>query len=108
MRKLEIDRKIWLRGEGCYASKLLRRGDKKQCCIGCYLSACGVSPDNLLDRGEPYFGAIPDEADWLGMRDENALPLFKLNDDEKIDDVFREEKIRDEFIKHGVEVTFVN
>lgn len=108
MKKLEIDRKIWLRGEGPTHSSLLRSRDKRQCCIGIYLSACGVPPCQLLDRGEPYPGSLPDEADWLGMRDENALPLFRLNDDEKFDDVYREEKIRDEFIKHGVEVTFVN
>ena len=40
--KLTIDRNVWLRGEGNGVSFLLREVDRKMCCVGIYLKACGI------------------------------------------------------------------
>ncbi len=113
MRKLVIDRSIWLHGEGKGDSYLLRRRDGKMCCLGIYLDACGVSKDLLLSLRMPSFlEVIPLEAEWLindedgrARSSEDVFELAILNDTRAVDD--RENKIAEVFKKNDVEVEFV-
>lgn len=124
--KLVIDRKIWLRGEGSDVSKLLRSSDQKRCCVGIYLGACGVedvsmqdvSDANILNFREP----LPEGAQWLRnyQAKETAGDLYEANDyricpcDENLDEHLfnteegREQRIKEVFLHHGVEVEFIN
>lgn len=66
LKKLTIDRKVWLRGEG--EGELLRASDGKMCCLGIYLKACGKAPRTLLGKAMPSElskRVLPEEALWL-------------------------------------------
>ena len=118
MRKFEIDRSRWLRGG--YPSFLLRRKDRKMCCIGLYLEACGVEEERLVDIADPMgvMGLLPVEAHWLRQGEQEdktpldsyaASALMWVNDQmNTITEAEREEAIRARFSSHGVEVTFVD
>lgn len=115
-----IDRKVWLRGEpGC--SYLLREIDGKRCCIGIFLSACGV-PDELLEgQGSPggLMRSHPDLVatvpDWLFEtrydydygNSPRAQSLMGVNDDNSTPDWNKELFITEMFAEHGVKVVFL-
>lgn len=124
MRKLKIDRSIWLRGEGDRRSKLLRSSDQKMCCIGIYLEACGVDREILSDIGDASSmfvkRVLPEEARWLVSTDisPSAESFYRINDcilnsdypDEYAEissEEDREQKIKEMFLKHDVEVEFL-
>lgn len=110
--KLIIDREKWLRGEGPDDSFLLRRDDKKMCCLGFYALACGLDQIDICQTREPanIVGLLVGKADWLlkldGGKIENsdsAKELMRINDadgDEKL--------IAQRFAENGVEVEFIN
>lgn len=104
MKRLVIDRSIWLRGEGGNNSYLLREEDGKKCCLGIYLGACGT-PDELLS-GHVGTGQIvlPEEAKWL---DQGADAFMIVNDDPHTPASTRERGIEALFASHGIQVTFV-
>lgn len=109
MKKLVIDRNVWLRGEGSDRSKLARGADGKRCCVGIYLLSCGVGLTELLDRGEPRYSVLPKEADWLGKsRYESTQKLYDANDDQTITAEHREQRIAQVFQTQGVKVEFIN
>lgn len=130
-----IDRERWCRGADPNP-KLVREADGRMCCLGFFLLACGVEREELLDQGEPQEpfqtmnpdpDCIPKVAkflvhvevdneslDELGRPDVSMTPtndatdLMSVNDDDKLDEARREEKIARLFAKQGVGVTFVD
>jgi len=118
VRDFVIDRSTWERGTG--GAQLLRESDRRlQCCIGLYLTACGMPDDALLDQAQPedVGDEIPEGAAWLireslasdGWADSCAAgQLIEVNDDPKIEDKEREVYIADVFDQHGIRVSFVD
>ena len=112
MTELVIDRKVWLRGEGGEKSLLLRPEDGKMCCLGIYLKQCGM-PDSLL-RGRANPTQLTTAPTWLraagqfGGFTETAECRFLIlqNDDERISEPAREQRIAEGFAKAGVSVRF--
>lgn len=113
-----IDRSKWLPGEVQYElgvkAKLLEPSTGRQCCIGVYLSACGMPDDALLNEG--WATAVLD-ADhplhaWFtaqteapqSQHRENALAF--ANDICSLGLAERERRITEEFARGGVTVTF--
>lgn len=110
MRKLVIDRKVWLRGER--ASYLLRRHDRKMCCVGIYLKACGVPEEKFKGLAGiisvPEKVKFPEEAEWLRGLDTLLYGLYAVNDALDLTEIQREAKIVKLFAQRDVEVTFIN
>lgn len=131
--KFTIDRERWCRGRADGGAKLLRKDDGTRCCLGFFLSACGIPDDQLRDVGEPNEVANnahkpdtwPSEAAFLleYLRDEDATEdddqscwagrqpeqtLIDENDDIDLENDEREENIARIFARHGHEVTFIN
>lgn len=129
--KFTIDRERWCRGES--DPSLLRERDGKMCCLGFFLLACGVAPERIKGNGEPQdafsgLAEIPPtaapliQADWgydpeECPADENsvgtipspvACDLMTVNDDMKVNERDREERIATYFAKIGVDVAFVD
>jgi len=112
--KLVIDRKQWLRGEGGHRSYLLRKSDRKMCCLGFFSLACGlredqilgvVSPRDLLDSPTQMSFLFDDEglsSSFVGDH------LMATNDDPSLHDADREKNITRLFAENGIEVSFVN
>jgi hypothetical protein len=132
--KFTVDRKRWLRGEGSMKSRLLRKSDRKMCCLGFRALAKGATEEQILDRESPRdltiddkTGALADlcELDERGRPVDNnkvAQNLMGTNDhrldslDDDADEVDmgdphseeqREQQIRDLFASIGEEVEFV-
>lgn len=119
-RKLVIPRDRWARGGGG-GSRLLQR-DGQKCCIGHYLSACGVPDLDLFEMSTPEelvvarILALSTEASWLlghnsrfMRRDsDDALSLIRANDDPAVGADERELRVREIFAVHDVDVTFVD
>lgn len=86
MEKLQISRKIWLRGEGADESYLLREKDKKMCCVGIYLSSViGMTDQELLGYSivpEVPYDSSNEELTSLGFDNRSRFEeLYGLNDD---------------------------
>ena len=88
------------------------------CCLGYYGLACGLSPEQLMNKENPIecsswnsslsswlFGSISLNGRFASSED--CLNLMGYNDDEDIDDETREAKITAIFAKHGIQVEFV-
>lgn len=110
--KLIIDREKWLRGEESDNSFLLRKEDKKMCCLGFYALACGLDQIDICQKREPVnvCSLLSGKADWLLENGSNGLmnstyasELMCIND---VDG--NEEKITKIFADNGVEVEFIN
>jgi len=118
--KLVIDRKRWLRGEGSEGSMLLRSIDDKMCCLGFYGIACGLTPERIRDAETPSdvpvqsfkksIDSIWGNGDWLFKNYTSSADceaLMGANDDEHSSDQAREDRIKEVFAKHDVEVEFI-
>jgi hypothetical protein len=129
-----IDRSKWLRGEGGELSRLLRKSDQKQCCVGMYLTACGVPFENieevsvgseLWDMWKDMGFKEEDFPDWLKEELEDqwdtidgrerlvrpksdSFRLYTENDTPHTTEEERELFIAAMFAKYGVKVTFIN
>lgn len=102
-----IKRSEWLRGEGRARSRLLRGSDAKKCCVGIYLSACGIPDSHLLDIRAAEDVRLPTPL-WLHrewLHQEDAFRLYEINDDQ-IEEQDRELEIASIFAAHGITVTF--
>jgi hypothetical protein len=108
-----VIRSQWLRGKGGSKSYLRRAGDGKQCCLGFYLKACGLTDDvitGVQDANAVAIGLdhLPESAQWLdegpGNTTYNVLQL--TNDWGDITDAQREEKLIEQFAEHGVVIKF--
>lgn len=115
MKKFIIDRRTWLRGEG--PSCLLRKGDKKMCCLGSIALQCGLSEEDILEKEAPkslfrqagqneLFSKLLNQE----MRDNTLLcfDIMEINDNSFADDAEREEVLRDKFKGLDWEVEFIN
>jgi hypothetical protein len=108
VRAFVISRKVWLRGEGGGYSALFRPKDKKRCCLGLYLEACGRDLRSLATRMNPadLRGNVPG---WLlsGSGNSDACRhLIEQNDARDIPESNRERWIAAGFAKAGIKVTF--
>lgn len=129
MKKIIIDRKIWLHGKEQIdntgnnrqkASMLHRPLDKKMCCIGIYLNQCGVTKKVLLGEYDATSLIdddikLPEEAEWLVTLGEyspgnsfsnsstDARRLMAINDS-----TANERTIKKIFAKHDVEIEFID
>lgn len=76
MKQLVIDRTVWARGKAIrpplelvnVTNDLLVPGsERKQCCLGIYLTACGVPDESLRGIGLPseVKQGLPEPAGWL-------------------------------------------
>ncbi len=118
-----VKRAEWLRGEGGHPSLLFRPSDRKRCCIGFYLNACGVSDATLEDNPSPHDIpraeiALPWSAGWLldpgestnlpaEANSQSCLELMRVNDARFVPLGDREQRVAALFAKHGVVVKFV-
>lgn len=113
MKELIINRKIWGRGCGENQGKLLTHDRKAQCCLGIYLSACGLTNKELRSKATPFEvkgGSVPAEAEWLfwgHMASELAGELMETNDRTDISETERELRVKNGFKTVGIEVKFV-
>lgn len=113
-----IDRFTWLRGEGTCRSFLLRREDGKKCCLGFYLLACGMTPEQIEHKESPSsVRNLPEEARWLIQSDQSDQSWASDDADDLmfVNDAMigfkskqREQRIARIFAKHGVDVKFVD
>jgi len=121
IRKLIIDRRRWLRGEGedNERSFLYRSSDKKMCCLGFYCRAIGYSIADIRDVSTPVYAGsnsnyeeeIPAALKPLidkGWDTALSSRLMCENDDQGLTLEVRENRIRDGFKEMGVEVEFIN
>ena len=117
-----IDRKIWARGlHPRQKANTLHGLNRKMCCLGVYLHACGVPKKSMTllatPRDLPLRDIdIPRTAQWLlskqltthsngpaNSRTTNAL--VRANDGH-MNERAREAAVRRLFAKHGIKVTF--
>lgn len=116
-----IKRSKWLRGEKD-DSALLRERDRKQCCLGIYLEACGAPLELMNGVPTPSDLADCDVPEWL-VREESdfdwdAEPvtrtvdsdltdrLVAVNDSPDLADPDREAAIAARFQEVGITVRF--
>ena len=110
-----IDVDKWLRGKGSINSYLLRPEDGRQCCIGLYLTACGI-PDEVLNlkRAAGTISCdLPNDALWLmdssmdGDIDSDIAEIFYYdNDSQQLTESERRTRIRRQFSLAGIQVLF--
>ena len=114
MRTVVIERKKWLRGTPNQRMNFLLDTHGNQCCIGVYLSACGVPDTDLLNVGAANrLKAVKGESQWLVERrgtfcvpSDDADDLYNENDHNQHFQRASEKKITALFAKHDVEVKF--
>ena len=115
MDKFVIDRSKWLRGEGPKGfSVLLRRSDRKMCCLGFYGEHLGVSRRKLIDIGNPpvikRFGELAPALVSTHDKSCNSSvcdQIIRVNDSQEISDKMREYRLKRLFKSIGVNVEFV-
>lgn len=117
--KFQIDRQRWARGED--TKNLLLDEKNHQCCVGMYLSACGVPNEILANQASAstlaYKGQLPGGAKWLvtdggvPYNSKVASDLYNVNDHAFQPGPYceneTEKKIKEIFATQGVEVEFV-
>ncbi len=125
VKKFEISRNVWLRGDDNPAYRYRER-DGKMCCLGIYLQACGLSAENLSGRHQPadvkdkiLTGCERRKQDfsWLfkqpgnthdGKGSKRVMDLVEANDSALTDGPSRESQVENLFAEEGIEVTFVD
>lgn len=129
--KLVIDRSQWYRGKGSEYSVLLD-GDGMKCCVGFHALACGVDKGHLLGTVTVIYGTLqaskyPWTVQRFDVNDDTPLDiqeLYWLNDhilgekNSEGPDKYnflppttekeRENRIAAIFLKHDVEVEYIN
>jgi|SRR3984957_16017850 len=110
VKSFTIDRNKWLRGEGTSKSSLLRSSDGKMCCLGIYLSACGVAKDILKNLATPASivekNTLPS---WLKNHYLNSsivIDLMNANDKIQFAETDRELSIKAGFKQAGIKIRF--
>jgi hypothetical protein len=122
--ELVIDRKIWLRGEGTSKSYLQRLSDGKRCCVGTFCIAAGIPPKRIIGCsaislfnkiGQSLavnFQTVDAQVTFNRLYVINDTPVGDecpfLAPNERMTEEKREELIKTEFAKLGVNVTFIN
>ena len=135
MKKVVIKRSEWLRGEYSELSALFRESDGKRCCLGFVANQLIGLSDEEIDGVSAFDGAAADvykgkysdvkrraenvryrAREMLSaiftMRDRQGRPLatqiVHINDDARIVDSEREEKIIEMFKKIDIAIEFVD
>ncbi len=120
-----IDRAIWLRGEGGDASYLQRLYDGKQCCLGIFAVARGITPEMcgnqkfLTGLGSEALAKLPPELracqDYEKESPGLVWRMMEVNDEpirnaayssEIASEEDREAKLTALFKEVGIDVTF--
>lgn len=115
IKEFTIKRSEWLRGE-MDESYLLRASDRKRCCIGFYLSACGIDDIDLLAKRSPHDLSSIMGKHWLLHKHTNGeihdsdkcSNLIISNDAETFTQKQREQQIVEIFAEQGIEASFVD
>lgn len=113
VKAFTISRAKWFRAEdnGCATVDQMESAlllmDGRQCCLGHYLSACGVPKKSLRGNAVPshIWQELPMWARWVVNYEHQ---IATLNDEPTTDAAVREERITSEFAKHGIAVSFVD
>lgn len=117
--KVTVDRRRWLRGEGSVASSLFDDYNKKMCCLGFATRACGCSIDKIRGQASPACVVIGHTntkeslARFLAAKSEVKNSgatgrMITINDDIKINDAEREDRLKKWGKKLNIQFTFVN
>jgi len=120
LTKFTVKRSDWLRGKGSDESGLLLDG--KMCCLGFYAKAQGFSDEELKEATspgdlvcntlcDPKSRLIDYRSQYGTMRHCDSVEgvvLMTTNDDQYILDEVREKSLKEDFLKLGVEVEFVD
>lgn len=102
--KFTIDRTVWWRG-GVTALLDMGVGTRRQCCLGIYMTACGVPDHDIANCGLPLSTRHADG--WLGVS-EIVKPFVDANDVRGLPDHDRERLITAAFAQQGITVEFIN
>ena len=120
-KEFTIQRETWLRGEGIDDSYLLRKSDKKMCCLGQILEQCGIPKSRLKGMKSPMnikYKKIKKGTEFLLENgfDIHGRPTLidsilnieamDINDDTGIDDGKREKELRGLFAAHKINLKF--
>ena len=131
VKRFVIDRTVWLRGldtmpenddDDDPCSYLLRKCDGLKCCLGIYLSQCGMSDGQLTGKNLPSAcPRLPEEAEWLTAKlsytNSSRLTIpasyaqvedefADVNDSRDINEQERESKVKEMFAAQGIKVSF--
>ena len=110
-----IDRSKWISGSGGMNSCLYRPTDQKQCCLGFFgEQLCGLTIPQMELVSYPLYpsvvnGFASDIGSWLisnGRISEDCDMLIEYNDNTLLDPQVREDRIKEIFAKHDIEVIF--
>lgn len=115
--KFTVRRSDWLRGEE--DGLLYRENDGKMCCLGFLGIACGLTEDEMMDRGSPQEALSslwPRGMVWEDDSDDSSIfydstitnELVTINDNQKIYDDTRELALIEKFKELNIEVEFVD
>lgn len=99
-----IKRSRWERGKGLGGGVFLNCSTKQQCCVGIFLSACGI-PDAAL------CGLASDNRlrfSFLSRMTRELSPLYAVNDSHHLTDEQRETQLTELFAAKGIAVTFID
>ncbi len=107
MMRVEISREKWLRGEGHDGSQLLRKSDKKMCCLGFVCLALGATREQIMDVGLPSRVSSVKLPQWM-RRSSDVLKAVSINDAIDMDDATRERHITEIFACHRLQAVFVD
>lgn len=117
--KLKINRATWLRGEGNKHSALLRPSDNKMCCLGFLAVASGYTEEQISNQTTPgglasSLSSDPEPNKWpkgimedSRLHTDNTCNLMAMNDDPMYSDEEREDFLKKNFARIGIEVEFV-
>lgn len=116
MKTVYVVRDKWLRGDSGTNSYLIRREDKKMCCLGFVCRAAKLKVKDLLDVSEPNMidktrvklrWELPEWAMWLVEKPEIVGLMMTENDSEGISEFEREQRLIKLFAEVDVELEFI-
>lgn len=105
-----VDESRWLHGEGMETSYLLRPSDRKQCCVGLYLEACGV-PQSYLS----FVDSAQNVSFTLNLRKQlppeitsatGLLEVYHINDSPDLSEEQRKELLTEYLGDIGIRILF--
>lgn len=123
VKSFVVDRERWYRGKGDRHSKLLNRNNK-QCCLGFYALACGLSEASIKGQNTPNdvicntescscksniqwkTKLIDSDIDSDKVNSQICQTLMEVNDEIELSDEERETKLTKLFKKIGIKVKF--
>lgn len=125
LKTLTVKRSEWARGDINGPSSLVNEIDKK-CCLGFFMKKCGVSykkmklcptPNDVEYKNEILFKKVPQLVSFVREDEESRCPLRNtnfcdvamiINDDKRINEETRENRLIELFKNHNIKLKFVN